>query len=385
MRFLSFDRSGCAITIALGAAMLPSGLAFGQLAITNLGNLGGHSSYGLGVSADGSVVTGYSSDHNDSQLPFRWTNAGGMQNLGFVPGYFASIGQAVSGDGSVIAGYGQFPNFGSTSRAARWTAGGGWQNLGAAPGFSYSMGYAISGDGSVVVGRSYQNDNPTQTPTHASRWTSASGMQDLGTLGGVNSSAAGISANGQVVTGYSDLDATHSHAFRWTSGGGMQDLGTLLGDSTSTGSDASLDGSVIVGSSGTRAFRWTSAGGMQSLGSLSAGSSNGYGVSGDGSVVVGGSAISTGDLHAFVWTPTLNMVDLNTYLPAMGVDLTGWTLSRAFDVSLDGTAITGVGVYQGLENRAFLITGFTGVPAPGGAAVLALGGLFVARRRRAQG
>jgi probable HAF family extracellular repeat protein len=51
----------------------------------------------------------------------------------------------------------------------------------------------------------------------------------LGTLGGNDSVAYGVSADGSVVVGWSYNAAGYPRAFRWTAAGGMQDLGTLGG------------------------------------------------------------------------------------------------------------------------------------------------------------
>ena len=94
-------------------------------------------------------------------------------------------------------------------------------------------------------------------------------MQDLGTLGGDESWAYGVSADGSVVVGWARNAAGRSRAFRWTEAGGMQDLGTLGGNS-SWALGVSADGSVVVGwaynaAGYQRAFRWTAAGGMEDL------------------------------------------------------------------------------------------------------------------------
>jgi probable HAF family extracellular repeat protein len=54
-------------------------------------------------------------------------------------------------------------------------------------------------------------------------------MQDLGTLGGRESWANGVSADGSVVVGWAQDAAREWYAFRWTASGGMQDLHTLPG------------------------------------------------------------------------------------------------------------------------------------------------------------
>ena len=93
----------------------------------------------------------------------------------------------------------------------------------------------------------------------------------LGTLGGNDSWAWGLSANG-VVVGLATNAAGQLHAFRWTASGGMRDLGTL-GGNRSEAHAVSADGRVVVGMSynaagQARAFRWTASGGMQNLGTL---------------------------------------------------------------------------------------------------------------------
>lgn len=194
-----------------------------------------------------------------------------------------------------------------------------------------SVAYGLSADGSVVVGEADNNAGSYS----AFRWTSLGGMVDLGTLGGTYASARGVSADGTIVVGQAG-NGVMSRPFRWTQAGGMEDLGSLGG----VGGGAwaiSADGQVIVGDSrpsgsGTvHAFRWTSAG-MVDLGTLGGSASSANGVSADGSVVVGYSHI-TGDsaYHAFRWTNG-GMVDLGTL---------GGTESFAQGISGDGAVVVG--------------------------------------------
>ena len=49
-----------------------------------------------------------------------------------------------------------------------------------------------------------------------------------------------------------------------------------------------------------------------------------------------------------LWTSSLGMVDLNAYLPSLGINLTGWTLNSANAVSGDGRTVVGTGKHNGL-------------------------------------
>jgi probable HAF family extracellular repeat protein len=249
-----------------------------------LGTLGGDWSEAYGVSADGSVVVGWARNAAGQRRAFRWTAAGGMQDLGTLGGG-ESWAWGVSADGSVVVGWAR--NAAGQNRAFRWTAAGGMQDLGTlgrrwerglwrfrrwlrggrlgsqrrraaaclsldgggwdagprhAAGGDGSGAYGVSADGSVVVGWAHNAAGQWR----AFRWTAAGGMQDLGTLGGDWSEASGVSADGSVVVGWAQNAAGLSRAFRWTAAGGMQDLGTLGGD-WSEALGVSADGSVVVG------------------------------------------------------------------------------------------------------------------------------------------
>jgi probable HAF family extracellular repeat protein len=237
------------------------------------------------------------------------------------------------------------------------------QDLGTLGG-DQSWALGVSADGSVVVGWA---ENAAGQEC-AFRWTAAGGMQDLGTLGGDQSWALGVSADGSVVVGYAYDAAGQWRAFRWTAagGGGMQDLGTLPGGCCSSAYGVSADGSVVVGwafnaAGQYRAFRWTASGGMQDLGTLGGSESAAWGVSADGSVVVGWAENAEGQPHAFRWTAAGGMEDLNiTYAHLL---TNGSELRIAYAVSPDGRYIVGSGYNAATERfEAFLLdTQGTGV------------------------
>ncbi len=159
----------------------------------------------------------------------------------------------------------------------------------------------------------------------------------ISTFPGGYSGVRALSADGTVVVGdsTSPVGFQENHAMRW-SGGVATDLGTL-GGLLSQAFGVSADGSVVVGSAGydislqDHAFRW-SGGVMSDLGTLGGSTSAAYGVSADGLVVVGASSI-TGNLetHAFRWSGGV-MSDLGTL---------GGTNSRAYGVSADGSVVVG--------------------------------------------
>lgn len=210
----------------------------------------------------------------------------------------------------------------------------------------WSDAYAVSADGTTVVGRS-RSDSGWQ----AFRWQSGV-MTGLGDLPGDSffSEAHAVSADGSVVVGFGQA-AGGRRAFRWAEGN-MQDLGNLcpVGESSAWG--VSHDGSVVIGQAfscsggtGSVAFRWTD-GVMSGLGDLPGGiyQSNATGVSAEGNVVVGW---GYPDVYheAFLWSDGV-MKGLGS-LGGPGYP------SEAFAVSADGNVVVGISNSPGLGNFAF--------------------------------
>ena len=275
----------------LGLGLISSCLAQTAYTITDLGTLGGAGSVGQGINASGQV-TGYSDTATGGQHAFLYSG-GSMADLGTLGG--ASAGQGINASGQV-AGY-----FYTTS--------------GASHAFLYSGGR----------------------------------MTDIGTLGGANSRGLGINNSGQI-TGYADTGGGFYHAFLY-GGGGMTDLGTLPYDSYSEGFGINNSGQVTGWSlSSLHAFLY-SGGSMADLGTLGGSTSVGLGINTSGQVV--GYSFVAGDSaqHAFLYTPSAGMVDLNTLIPSGS----GWTLLAAYGIN-DAGQITGYGATLDGSTHAFLLS-----------------------------
>jgi probable HAF family extracellular repeat protein len=373
--------------ISLSAIMMSMSTAIAGPVITNIGTLGGVVSQSYSLSSSGGALAGTSTTNsNTPAFAVRWTPGGGLQSLGTLGGA-ESEGFGISGDGTTVTGSAFRPGRRLLPHAFRWTQAGGMQDLGAfGPGDNQSVGYGISDDGNTIAGWSGSGSG-----NRAFRWTLSGGMQNLGTLGGSESWGYGLSRDGGTVVGDSITTGGTKQAFRWTSAGGMVGLGTLGGTrSESAGTHrVSRDGSVIVGSSTligdsvTRAFRWTPSGGMQGIGTLGGVYESASTVSSDGMMISGISEFPVGSGVSsvpFIWTQETGMLSLVTYFVGLGVDLSEWSrLSSASAISDDKTVMTGVGVLSNGQVRGWVVSG---IPSPSAAALLGLGGLIVARRRR---
>jgi probable HAF family extracellular repeat protein len=149
------------------------------------------------------------------------------------------------------------------------------------------------------------------TPFHALLWQNGT-VTDLGSLGGTVNFADDINNQGQVA-GFSNLpgDATN-HAFLWQNGV-MTDLGTLPGDVSSSGDGINSKGQVVGGSfdidGNGRAFLWQN-GAMTDLNTLIPADSPLFLIEATGTInsrgEIAGFAlqINTGEVHAFLATPT---------------------------------------------------------------------------------
>lgn len=303
------------------------------------------------VSADGRWIAG------GGNGLFRWSRVNGFTDLGGLPTAPPNVsGSAqttgISDNGAVIVGWstGQY-----ASEPFRWASS---KMTSLTPGSTYSqIASGTSSNGAVVVG-----GLGSSLGAEAFRWTSA-GIVGLGDLPGgrLNSSAADVSASGNVVVGRGESDEGF-RAFRWTSAAGMVSLGIVPGHSSSNARSVSADGAVVVGTGGfpggQQAIRWTAATGMVGLGDVPGGlgSSFATGVSADGSKVVGSASTGPNEQEAFLWTATTGMRRLRDVLEEQGVDLSGWQIYFASDISADGRTIVGSATLSGQGHVGFILT-----------------------------
>lgn len=197
----------------------------------------------LGTSADGSVAVG---------MNVRWTAPSQVEYLGFLGGNNYTSAYGVSGDGQAVVGFSETsPN--RYAHAFRWTPAGGMQDLGVTSG-TESLAWGVSANGELVHGEARDQTGYWR----AFRWNAALGMRDLGTLGGPMSTAHGASADGSVIVGKSLITSSSGslRAFRWTAATGMRDLRQELLDAGVTAvqnwtlavaASVSDDGSTIAG------------------------------------------------------------------------------------------------------------------------------------------
>ena len=251
------------------------------------------------------------------------------------------------------------------------------------------VSYGISGDGSTVVGETARFNGP-----EAFRWTQAGGYTWLGALlGGVfHSRALATSHDGSVIVGFSSTTSgtfDGDTAMRWTESSGMESLGMLPGGKhLSSAYGVSADGVTIVGGASAaniaaHPFKWTASGGMVDIGISGGGLGDSYGVSQDGSIIVGSQdfginpeeAFLEDDGHGFRW---LRQVLIES---GLGSSFAGWRLSRATGVAVDPsglTIISGYGVNPDGQTQGFVAA----VPEPTSIFGVALGILILLKNRR---
>jgi probable HAF family extracellular repeat protein len=349
------SRPTCLCAIALSFLTAPvSGASF-----HDIGDLPGGLVYSsaTAVTPDGRMVIGeshsdQSTDDDDEGEAVYWTKETGLVALGLPPGATTSKAYGVSADGSTVVGLASTGSF-------TWTASAGTQDSFLSP---PGVAYAVASDGTTMAGYTF-----AQSPV-STRWT-AHGAQQLfepDSWSGGSRKNFDISADGSVIVTFRRIDDEQlTRPIRWTETGGAEVIplpATALGG---LAQGVSSNGTFVVGYAGYRSdidppnseavgFRWSEAEGYVELGSLAEVRDDltiAYAASADGSVVVGQSRDDALEARAFIWDQMHGIRNLQQVLiDDFGLDLTGWTLTDAMDISDDGLTIIGRGFY-GPENQ----------------------------------
>jgi uncharacterized membrane protein len=317
-------------------------------------------STGYGLSSNGTTIVGsVAGEYPILPKPFRWTRGGGFELLAVPPNSFDNFGARTNWDGSIVIGT-------SASRPRRWRNSSTFEDLSPAP-ITYSFVRGISDDGRIAVGTL----NDPEHPPMPTVWRSGSSVAEpLPSFpGSVESYGTGVSGDGETIVGVFTGGSGNQRAFKWSARSGYSLISSSFGGSFFTPNDASFDGSVVVGTVGSRAFAWDENGAVRLPGLRS----EALAVSGDGRTIVG----SAGG-NAVFWIDH-QIFRLDTYLAARGQDLTGWHLQRISDVSSNGEVMCGTGLHNGVS-EAFYFS----IPSPAGVMVFGMAGLLGSRRRERQ-
>lgn len=347
--------------ILCAAVLLPqAGFA---AAFADLGDLPGGLDFSeaRAISTDGRVVVGFSKD-SDGTAAIRWTAAEGVQMLPHWSTFGNSLhseAEDVSADGSMIVGRSRIVDLQPDYRflAAKWPApdqveiysssvdvvattvsadsqtilgyaystpslnslvkfsdtGYAGFGLGTNNGFDYAAVAGVTADGTKVLARGRFKNTDTWTNYFYTFTTRTyEFIEEYRPTRFINVSA--MSSDATYVVGSHNLQpgSISGKVFIWTSAGGFQDIGALPGDSVSFARSVTDDGQVVVGTSGAyrAAFIWTPANGLQNLQSVA---ENDFGldlggfiirsatdVSNDGKKIVGWGETAQGNHHGFV-------------------------------------------------------------------------------------
>jgi probable HAF family extracellular repeat protein len=334
----------------------------------------------MGISPDGSVVVGFSTDVNGNYQAFKWS-AGTMTGLGYInpscPSTSFTCNSVATGVNSLGTVVGYSPVAAGNNEAFSWSAGT-MTGLGYLfPGFPNSLANAIASQANVAVGVSAPNPaTPNLSDNEAVSFQNGvvTGLGFLQTMSLAASFANGMNSSGQVIVGnsiYTTSGSQQQEAFSWQNGV-MTGLGFVPSGVASRAFAANASGSVIVGDSATSstdvAVRWVN-GTIAALGGGVGGGGPAYNVSANGNVVVGlglNGGVANGP---FRWTPVDGMQKIQSLLIAAGVNITGWSLGYVQTpvadtipgVSANGTTITGFGIDPNGHSQAWIAR----LPAPG--------------------
>jgi len=303
----------------------------GAFSPVSFGSIAAGSSTATGIN-DSGQVTGSFFDTAENRTHAYRTVDGKAVDLGALDGEGSdggtirardTVSAGINGAGQVV---GTSTLSDATSRAFRGGAGGGLSFLPLLGDGQSSRGAGINAGGQVVG-----SFELTPGVNHAFYTDTNNNPVDLltkyGTPGfGLNTFGTAINASGSMV-GYGDFGLNFSHAF----------LAPSLGGSNGPGKTPLIDLGVLSGYTSSFALGINSS-----------------------SRVVGKLDMFGANSSAFVYDPTLGMIDLRSLLGAS--DRVHWTRLTLASAINDGLQITGQGLVDG-QLHAFLMTPTAGQPA----------------------
>lgn len=262
-----------------------------------------------------------------------------------------STATGLSADGSVVVGFTY--NAASVARGFLWSKETGTFDLSSDPDLYFSCD-GVSGNGRVAFG-TYLAPNEHYQPYF---WSAETGLQPLHISGYSQGYAGGSSHDGNVIVGYVGFDGINNFACRWVTRGDVELLDPGATNSYATG--VTPDGSFVIGGQDTpggisRAFYWGHGFGMQWVEPMDAYRIlHFYDVAADGQRIVG--AAYTNDIStAVLWTPDDG---LQKFDELYGAALPrGATFSSAYAISADGRWIAGTIQVRGMSKGYLLDTG----------------------------
>lgn len=329
--------------------------------VTDLGTLSGFSASVAFDNNNSGQITGCSDNSLLPTLPCMtnipaeaslWSSKV-LQPLGYLPGDDSSVAFVVN-DSGVVVGYSANTTTGAV-RGFVWTKGNGMVQVPDLPGGSgYTFATAITSKG-VIVGESAVSNGDE----HVVLWTKSAGkyhVHDEQHLPKAPYVYANDINESLQVTGVAYFFNNNSkyHAFLWSKGV-WKDLGGLAPGANSIGEWLNSSG-VVAGLSTSKKYPkgvsvyWDTAGKIQSIGTLPGGTSSLAGYISDLEQITGESTVTGGDTHAYLWTKTQKMQDLNNMIPKNS----GWVLRHAAAINKAGQ-IVGYGEINGVEH-GFLLT-----------------------------
>ena len=251
-----------------------------------------------------------------------------------------------------------------------WTPKGG---LGQIVDNNSSAGWAMSGDGNTIVGNAWadpNNGDGLSPYAHAFAWNATDGLTDMGSLFATtnrSSRADAVSQDGSVAVGYQDFNGPWKSAvWRKNPAGGYFPNQYLLVDPAGSVSDefnqlgqcnaVSANG-IWIGGDGDYAFPnawiWSEATGLIDLGNMGLTDVTGHvtSMNSDGSRVVGyylSNDFWSATYTPFLWTPTLGMVNLNTWMTdTLQIEVDpGTNIYMPSAISPNGKYIAGFGIIE---------------------------------------